>query len=279
MFKLTDLPFFEMFGYLFMRKALLVGALLGIIIPCIGVIIVLKRLSMIGDALSHTSLAGVAIGLAAGINPVATATVVCVISAFAIELLRRKFPKYSELSIAIILSVGVGLASIFSGFINNAKGLESFLFGSIVLITDVETYLVIGVSVAVVVMFLLLYKELMHMTFSEESARLSGIPVEFVNFIFTILTAVTVSISSRTVGALVVSSLMVLPVAMAMQFAKSYKQTVILSVIFGFTFTIIGLTVSFYKENFKPGGTIVLLAAFALVMSFAVKGIAGKIRK
>ncbi|MBC2576839.1 metal ABC transporter permease [Peptostreptococcus canis] len=259
-----------MFEYEFMRRAFLVGILLASIIPCIGVTIVLKRLSMIGDALSHTSLAGVAMGLILGINPILGAVIVTVFSGFAIDLIRKKYPKYSEISIAIIMSAGVGLAGILSGFADNSSGFTSFLFGSIVAITDFELYLVIGLSLLVMLTFLLLYKELMYISFDESGARLAGVPVKYVNFVFTILTALTVSIASRTVGALIVSSIMVIPVACAMRFSSSYRMTVILSIVFAVIFTIIGLTLSFYL-GLKPGGTIVIASVITLIVSMLIK--------
>lgn len=259
-----------MFEYEFMRRAFLVGILLASIIPCIGVTIVLKRLSMIGDALSHTSLAGVAMGLILGINPILGAVIVTVFSGFAIDLIRKKYPKYSEISIAIIMSAGVGLAGILSGFADNSSGFTSFLFGSIVAITDFELYLVIGLSLLVMLTFLLLYKELMYISFDESGARLARVPVKYVNFVFTILTALTVSIASRTVGALIVSSIMVIPVACAMRFSSSYRMTVILSIVFAVIFTIIGLTLSFYL-GLKPGGTIVIASVITLIVSMLIK--------
>lgn len=265
----------EIFEYAFMQKAFIVGILLAIIIPCIGVVVVLKRLSMIGDALSHTSLAGIAAGLIIGINPVVGAIVISIIAALGIEFIRKKIPKYAEMSIAIIMSAGIGLAGVLSGFVKNSANFNSFLFGSIVAISDFELYLVIGISILVFLTFILLYKELFYVSMDERSARLAGIPVNTVNFIFTILTAVTVSIAARTVGALIVSSLMVVPVACGMQFGKSYKETVIYSIISGVLFTIIGLFISYYA-HLKPGGTIVLVGIVALMLIIIIKKILGK---
>ena len=247
-----------MLEYEFMRKAFVVGLLLATIIPCIGVTIVLKRLSMMGDALSHTSLAGVAMGLLLGINPILGAIIVTVVAGFGVEFIRKKFPKYAEISISIVMSAGVGLAGILSGFTSNSAGFSSFLFGSIVAITDFELYLVVVLSILVMVAFIALYKELMHMAFDESGARIVGIPVKTVNFIFTILTALTVS------------SIMVIPVACAMRFSSSYRMTVILAVIFAIVFTIIGLTMSFYY-GLKPGGTIVMAGVITLIGSMIIK--------
>lgn len=254
----------DMFQYAFMQKAFLVGILLAVIIPLIGVIVVLKRLSMVGDALSHTSLAGVALGLILGINPIIGAIVVCIFAAFSIEQIRKKFPRYAEISISIIMSVGIGLASILSGFIEDGAAFNSFLFGSIVAITDTEVALVLLVTVIVVTVFLLLYKELMFITFDEQGAVLAGVPVGKINFVVTLLTAITVSVAARSVGALMVSSLMVIPVACAMQIANSYKKTVIYSVLFAIGFTVVGLVLSYYF-NLKPGGTIVLTGVVVLI--------------
>lgn len=252
------------FEYDFMRRAFIVGILLAMIIPCIGIIVVLKRLSMIGDALSHTSLAGVAAGLIMGVNPVLGAIIACMAAALGIEVIRKKIPKYSEMSIAIIMSAGIGLAGVLSGFVKNAANFNSFLFGSIVAISDFEMRMVMGVAGAVMAAFILLYKELFYVAFDEKAARLGGVPVKTINFIFTILTAVTVSVAARTVGALIVSSLMVVPVACAMQFGKSYKQTVFYAVGFAVLFTTIGLFLSYYGR-LKPGGTIVLTGVVSLV--------------
>ncbi|MDR0433703.1 MAG: metal ABC transporter permease [Gracilibacteraceae bacterium] len=251
--------------YDFMRRAFIVGVLLAVVIPCVGVIVVLKRLSMIGDALSHSSLAGVAAGLIMGFNPLLGAGAACVAAALAIEAIRKKIPRYSEISIAVVMSAGIGLAGVLSGFVGNAANFNSFLFGSIVAISNFEMRLVIFVSLAVAAVFVLLYKELFFIALDEQAARIAGVPTGTVNFIFTILTAFTVSVAARTVGALIVSSLMVVPVACAMQLAGSYRQTVILSVCFAVLFTLCGLTLSYYAR-LKPGATIVLTGVFCLTL-------------
>lgn len=262
----------DILTYSFMQKALLVGFLLGIIVPIIGVIMVSKRLAMVGDALSHGSLAGVSIGLILGFNPILGATAFAIFSALSIEYIRKKIPRYSEMSIAIITSTGIGLAGLLSGFVDNASNFNSFLFGSIVAINDFEMQLVILITAVVVLTFVLLYKEFFYIALDERSARLSGVNVNLVNFISTMMTAVTVSIAARSVGALIVSSLMVIPVASAMQIAKSYKQTVIYSIVFGILFTVGGLFTS-YHLSLKPGGTIVLLGVLTLLILFVTKAL------
>ena len=141
--------------YGFMQRAFLVGILLAVITPCIGITIVLKRMSMIGDALSHSSLAGVVLGLILGVNPVAGAVVMCIVAALGIEAIRKKIPRYSEVAISIVMSAGIGLAGVLSGFVENGASLNSFLFGSIVSISEGELALVVVISVLVLAAVLL----------------------------------------------------------------------------------------------------------------------------
>lgn len=244
--------------YGFMQRAFLVGILLAVITPCIGITIVLKRMSMIGDALSHSSLAGVVLGLILGVNPVAGAVVMCIVAALGIEAIRKKIPRYSEVAISIVMSAGIGLAGVLSGFVENGASLNSFLFGSIVSISEGELALVVVISVLVLAAVLFFYRELFYIGFDENAARISGVPVKTINFIFTLLTALTVSIASRTVGTLIVSSMLVIPIACGMQVGRSYKAVMIIGVITALVTTVIGLTLSYYV-GLKPGGTIVLL--------------------
>jgi zinc transport system permease protein len=253
----------DIFTLGFMGRAFVAAVLISVIAPCIGVVIVLKRLSTIGDATSHSALAGIAFGLMIGINPVLGAILFSLLAVLSIEGLRRAFGKYAEISTAVVMSAGVGLTAIFSDFITNSANLNSFLFGSIVTISNFELVLTVGLGVLVIVASVLLYKELFFITFDEEAARLCRVPVRGINFVFMVLTAITVSLASRTVGALMISSLMVLPVACAMSLSKSYKQTMVLSVLFALAFTIVGLFASFYLD-LKPAGTIVLLGVAVL---------------
>ena len=252
-----------MFQFEFMRRAFLVGIMLSIVIPCIGVVMVNKRNSMIGDALSHVSLAGVTIGLIFRVNPIITAIISCAIASFSIEIMRRYFPKNSDISTAIMMSLGIGLAAVLSDFVKGAANFNSFLFGSIVAISDFEVILVTLVFFIVITVFTVLYKALLYVSFDEVGARLAGIKVQSVNIIFTFLISLSISIASRTVGVLMVSSLMVVPVACALRVSKSYFQTVIYSILFGMTFTISGITISFY-QGLKPGGTMVLTGILVL---------------
>ena len=195
---------------------------------------------------------------AQGINPILGAMGICLFAALGVEAIRRKIPRYSEMAISIIMSTGIGLAGILSGFVKNGTNFNSFLFGSIISISKDELKIVCVISVLVLLCVLLLYKELFYIGFDENAARISGVPVKTINFIFTLLTALTVSIASRTVGTLIVSSMLVIPIACGMQVGRSYKAVMIIGVITALVTTVIGLTLSYYV-GLKPGGTIVLL--------------------
>lgn len=264
-----------MFQLEFMRRAFLVGIMLSIVIPCIGVVMVNKRNSMIGEALSHVSLAGVTIGLIFRVNPIITAIISCAVASFSIEIMRRYFPKNSDISTAIIMSLGIGLAAVLSDFVKGAANFNSFLFGSIVSISTGEMAGVCIISVAVLVTLMLFYRELFYMGFDENAARISGVPVRQINFMFTILTALTVSVASRTVGALIVSSMLVVPIACGMQMGKSYKNTLIGAICVAVFTTIAGLVLSYYV-GIKPGGTIVLLEVVIFLILVVFKTITGK---
>ena len=256
-------PIMEILEYAFMQRAFVVGILLALIIPCIGMTVVFRRLSMIGDALAHVSLAGVAAGLVFNINPILGAVAATIAAAFGIEAIRKRLPHFSELSIAVMFSLGVGLAAVLSSFVGNSASLHSFLFGSIVAITNFELWLVVGLSVTVLLVFIILYQEIFLVVLDERSARLAGVSVDIINVICTILTAVTVSVAARMVGALIVSSMMVVPVACAMQVARSYKQTLFISQGFALCFMVAGLFISYYA-NIRPGGAIVLTGVVCL---------------
>lgn len=260
----------SIFEYSYMIKALIVGIAVSVIIPFMGIVVVNKKISVIGDALSHVSLAGVMLGLMTSTSPVLGAIFLCIIGSLFLEFVRTKFPGYQEMSSAILMSTGIGLASILSGFVKKSANFESYLFGSIIAIPEFDFYLILIVSAVVFILFTYLFKELMYISFDESSARLSGINVDRVNLIFMILIAVTISVSARTVGILIISSLMIIPVACAMQFKLGYLKTTILSSVFGVLFTILGLLISFYV-GLKPGGTIVLIGVLFLIILLIFK--------
>lgn len=263
-----------MFEFAFMRRTLLVGMFLGIAIPLIGIIMVNRKTSMMGDALSHTALAGVALGLILGINPSIGAVFVCIVSAFSIEALRHRLPQYGDMATAVIMSIGLGFASILSDFTPGGNSLESYLFGSISASSPGDVIAAFVLMAVILLATMFLYSPLLTISLDANLARLDGIPVVGINSIFTLLTAVTVALSAKTVGVLLVSSLLVIPVACALFLVKSYKQMYFVAVGLGLCFMMLGLTFSWHFE-IKPGGAIILLATITLLLS----ALAAKIRR
>jgi zinc transport system permease protein len=259
----------EMLSYSFMQRAFLGGMMVAVICPAIGIFLTLRRLSLIGDTLSHVALAGVALGILGGFYPIFSALVITILASFAIEGLRKAYSQYAELSLAVMMSFGVALATVLISLGGSSAQVFSFLFGSVTLVTrqDVWSILILGSVILFLVM--VFYRSLFYMAFDETAALLAGIPVKTINLIFTIMVAVTISLSMRIVGILLVSSLMVMPVAAALQLQASFRKTFLFSLLFGLSSVMIGLTISFYA-SLAPGGTIVLtsLAILLLVMLY-----------
>lgn len=224
-----------------------------------------RKTSMIGDALSHSSLAGIGLGLIFGINPLWTSLIICIIASFAIESLRKKFPKYGDMATAIVMSTGIAIASILSDFTPGGTSFESFMFGSITTVSSEDVYIVLFVFLIVVISSLYLYYGLLYTSINPVLARLAGVNTSAINIFFTLLTAVTVAISAKTVGALMVTSLMTIPVAGAMVFAKSYKKMYITSIILSVIFMVSGICASYYL-GIKPGGSIVIIAVISFLL-------------
>lgn len=256
-----------MLKYDFMLRAFLAGAMLAIIIPMIGVVMINRRTSMIGDALSHSSLSGVAIGLILGVNPLWTSLIICILASFAIEIIRRRFDQYGDMATAIVMSAGIGLAAVLSDFTPGGTSFESFMFGSITTVGKDDLILIGIIFVVVLVVSLYFYNALLYNSINPMMSRLSGVRTDLVDSFFTLITAITVAISAKTVGALMITSLMVIPVATSLLVSKSYKSSYILSIILSLLFMISGISLSFYK-GVKPGGAIVLIAiGFLIIVS------------
>lgn len=266
-----------MLTYKFMQVAFVVAILLGIAIPLVGSSAVFKRLSSSGDALAHSSLAGVAIGLAAGLNPLVWSIVACIVSFMIIELLRKKFNKYSEIGVSVVLSAAIGLAGILSSF-TNASNFDSYLFGSILLISNTELYITIALTAVIVLFSIIFYPQVFASLYSENESKVAGIKVNLLTFFQDLLLSITIAVGAKIVGSLVVSSLVVLPTAIALQMKKGYKFTILSSVIFSVTSMIAGLVIAYYAD-LKPGATIVTVAVALLLIVILVRFIISLIFK
>ncbi len=250
----------EIFQYTFMIRALTAGIIIAFIAPLIGIFLVNKKYSLMADTLAHVSLAGVAIGLLTQVYPVYTALIVTVLAAIMIQKLNQDKKLSGEATLALFLSGGLALATVLISF---ARGfnvdLFAYLFGSITTVTTTDIYIALTVGVIVSLTIAAIYKQLLYVSVDEEAAQVSGIKVNKVNYIFMILTAITIALSIRIIGILLVSALMVIPVLTASQIAKSFVQTLLYAIIFSIYFVIAGLYLSFYF-NLAAGGAIVLFA-------------------
>ena len=254
-----------MLTYSFMQNALFVSVFISILCPCIGIFLVLRRYSLIGDTLSHASLAGVALGLLVHQNPVLGAFVFTSICGALIEFLRTYFKKYTDLILAIVLalSVGTAITIISSGKLH--ANADSFLFGSILTVTPFDMVMVVILSVISVLALIFLYHQMLYIAYDEEAAKVAGVRVKLINYVFSILVASAISVSIRIVGVLVLSSMIALPVATALQLGKGFKTTLIFSILFSVVDIMTGLFVSFYL-NVAPGGFTALVSVFVLVL-------------
>lgn len=260
----------EMLEMEFMQRAWLAGLIMAVICPLIGSFLVLRRQSLIGDGLGHIAFAGVAGGALWGYSPVLSAAAATIIGALAIEKVRTRLSDASDMVLAIFFYSGMGLAVIFTG-LNKDGGfnLGSILFGSLMTVSSKDLLIVTALGCCTVLFVMLFYRPLQYLTFDEVSAKVSGLPVERLNLLLALLTALTVALSMRIVGLLLVSAMMVIPVACALQTARSFATTIMQSMLYGLLTVFLGLTISYYA-NLAPGGTIVLTGTALFLLSNAV---------
>lgn len=266
-----------MLNYGFMQNAIWVSVFISVLCPCIGVFLVLRRYSMIGDTLSHASLAGITLGLLWGQSPVLGAFVFTSICGALIEFLRSYFKKYTDLILTIVLalSVGTAITVISSGKLH--ANADSFMFGSILTVTHADKILVFVLSILSVAVLILLYHQMVYIAYDEEMAKVAGVRVRLINYIFSILVASAISVSIRIVGVLVLSSMIALPVATALQLERGFKKTLLFSILFSVVDIMSGLFISYYL-NVAPGGFTALVSVFVLVLVILVKKIYAGIR-
>ncbi|MDR6549329.1 metal ABC transporter permease [Paenibacillus qinlingensis] len=260
----------DIFTEYFFQRALIGGILIGLTAPLMGVFLVLRRLSMIGDTLAHVSIAGVALGFLINVYPLGVGLVFALLASFAIERLRKAYKTYAELSIAIIMSGGVALATLLftlgKGFNMNVM---SYLFGSIYTLDSTDLWVVLVVCVLVIGVIAFHFKEFFLMFFDEDAASVSGLPLKFYNMMITMLTALVISVAIKIVGALLVSSLLTIPVACSLLLARSFKHSVFLAILFSEIAVIVGLVVAGVWD-LAPGGTVVL-SLIAILIGIILK--------
>lgn len=270
----------EILSYSFMQKGLIAGIAIALICSMMGTFLVLRRFSLFGDALAHMAFGGISVGLLLGIYPLWTAFAVSILGALGITKLRKSTKISGDAAIAVLLVSGFGMGVLLISMTGGFKvDLFSFLFGSILLISTEDTLMVVGISAAIIVILAALRKQLLHLTFDEEQAKISGLSVDKLNYVFIILASITVITSMRLVGILLISALIVLPNITSMMFGKSFKTTMVLAMAISVFAVVSGIMVSFYLD-LAPSGTIVMTSVAILVSALIGKrlGVLGKTR-
>ncbi|MFF8279212.1 metal ABC transporter permease [Streptomyces lateritius] len=244
----------------FMQRSLLAAVLVGITAPAVGIYLVQRRQALMGDGIGHVAMTGVGLGFLLNSSPVWMATLVAVAGAVLMELIRAYGKTRGDLALALLfyggMAGGVMLMSIADG--SNAN-LLSYLFGSLSTVSDADVAAIALLAAFVVLVTVGLRRQLFAVSQDEEFARVTGLPVRALNLLIAVTAAVTVTVAMRVVGLLLVSALMVVPVAAAQQLSKSFRTTFALAVVIGVGVTLSG-TITTYYQDVPPGATIVLLA-------------------
>lgn len=260
-----------MLSYSFMQRALFIGLIISLISSSMGLFLVLRRFSMVGDTLSHTALAGVALGMVTNTYPVYAAILTTLSASFLVEKLRKEYKEYAEISLAIVMAAGIGFASLLISIGKNKTiGIMNYMFGSISLVTEKDLIVVTILGVIIFATIIVFFRALFYITFDEGDAYFRGIPVKTLNLIFSMLMAITITLSMRIVGILLVSSMMTVPVATSIQIAKSFKKAFIYTNLFGMISVAMGLSASFYLD-IAPGGAIVIVSLIILFIVIIYK--------
>jgi zinc transport system permease protein len=261
----------------FMRLAFGAGIVVGLLAPAVGFFLVQRRLSLIGDGIGHVAFAGVALGYLLDLPLVLTALVVSVAGALSIETLRTRRRTAGDQALALVFYTGIagGVVLVSAAGALNVN-LFQFLFGSILTVTRGDLVVIAGLGAAALALIALLYRALVAVVVDEEGARVAGLPVGPLNALTAALAAVTIAVSMRIVGILLIAALMVLPVIAANRVAWSLRSTFALSMAFGLGSVISGLCIAYYADT-PPGGTIVLVAAGAFALCAAGSAVARRV--
>jgi zinc transport system permease protein len=250
----------ELLSYEFMRIALTAAIFTGIAAPAIGTFIVQRRLALLGDGLGHVALTGIALGLLTGVAPILTAVIVAALGAVLIELLRMYGRTSGDVALAMLFYGGIaGGVLLIDVAGESAASLNSYLFGSILTVSRGDLVVVAALSAVVIAASVGLAPQFFAVCQDEEHAKVSGVPVRLYSILIAVLAAVTITVAMRTVGLLLVSALMVVPVAAAQQVTRSFRSTHMVSMGIGLFAAVAGLITSYEAET-PPGPTIVLIA-------------------
>ena len=262
------MTFFEFLEPAFMQRALLAALVVGLCAPLVGIFLVQRRLSLMGDGLGHIALTGVALGFLLQTNPVATAVIVASIGAIVVELIRAYGKTSGDVALAVLFYGGIAGGVLLIGLSSKRSNVNllSYLFGSLTTVSKFDIALIVSLALVIFLVTLLLKKSLFALCHDSEFAQVSGIPVKLLSMVLAVMTAVTVTIAMRVVGLLLVSALMIIPVATAQQLSKSFTGTRIMASVIGGIAAVSGVITSFYLD-LAPGALIVVLVIFLFIFS------------
>ncbi|MDR0435638.1 MAG: metal ABC transporter permease [Propionibacteriaceae bacterium] len=262
----------DVLAYPFMQRALIAAVLSGLLAPAVGMYVVQRRLSLLGDGLGHVAIAGVGLALVTGWTPFPVAVAVCVLGAVAIEALRGTGKAPGDTGLAILFYGGLALGILLAGVANRGTAaLSQYLFGSLTTVSGSDVLVLAVLCVTGVALTLLLAPQLFSVCADEEYARTQGLPVRALNMLIVALAAITVSASMRTVGVLLVSALMVVPVAAASNIATGFRATLLTALGIGVAVAAFG-TLGSVALDTPSGATIVVLAVAVFVLTAALGG-------
>ena len=245
----------------FMQLALLSALLVGLVAPAVGVFLVQRRLALMGDGIGHVALTGVALGFLLGTAPVLTAVVVATVGAVVLELVRQQGRTSGDVALALMFYGGIAGGVLLIGLApggTNAN-LLAYLFGSLTAVSPGDVVVISVLSVALLLALAVFGRQLFAVCHDEEYARVAGLPVRFLNLLLAVMAALTVTVAMRVVGLLLVSALMVVPVATAQQLVRGFRATVAVSLAAGVLASVSGVLGAYYADT-APGALIVVLA-------------------
>jgi zinc transport system permease protein len=272
----VNMDIFHFLQYTFIQKAFLAGSFVAIVCSALGLFLVLKKMSLIGDGLSHVSFGAIALGLFFGIYPFYVAVPVVMIASLIILKISEKAKVYGDAAIGIVSAVGISGGVILAGV---SKGfnvdLFSYLFGNILAISNTEVILSILLSFVVLAVIYFFYWDLFSATFDEEYARTTGVNINFINTLLTLLTAVTVVLSVKMVGIMLVSALLIFPAVTALQFVKGFKTGIIIAGFVSLISVLFGISFSFFLD-LPTGAVIVMINALFFGFALLFKKIGNK---
>jgi len=254
----------------FVQRALLAALVTGLAAPAVGTYLVQRRQALMGDGIGHVAVTGVAVGLLTGTSPTLTAVVVAILAAITIELIREKGNTSGDVALALLFYGGIAGGVLITGLAGqSATTLNRYLFGSITTVDATDLWVTTVLAVVVIAVSVGLLPQLFAVTQDPEFARVAGLRVRGYNLLVSVLAAVSVTVAMRTVGLLLVSALMVVPVATAQQFARTFRATLVLAMGLGMVASVGGLLIS-VEAPVAPGATIVLLAILGFGLSFPI---------